>query len=321
MRHRCIWCKVEKDESDFNVEHVMPQSFGTFEGNFTLVNVVCKACNDFFAKELEPWLARDSLEGFDRFRYGQKEPSEFKSLGKRSTSKIQIPEGHPYAGAWGYTEAGDKQLNVRPFPQIGFAKSPEGPFEWWMLDALPTLDELKAKGYSGNCNIRYCECDSAEATLLLEKVGINATITEKFDPPSGGHWVDQVFRPTVMHRRALAKVSLNYLAHQFGAAVALEPRFDAIRRLVMDGIEPSYPYYGIDEHPIVEGDKQNGRRLFGHALTLHHRPDGVELEGVVSLYNRFRHGFRLAIETGTPIPPRGHFFDIGNRRILELHLS
>lgn len=42
--HRCIWCTAEKPESEFNVEHVMPRSFGTFEANLTLVNEVCKEC-------------------------------------------------------------------------------------------------------------------------------------------------------------------------------------------------------------------------------------------------------------------------------------
>jgi len=42
--HCCIWCLTKKDEESFNVEHVLPQSFGTFEGNFTLVHVVTGDC-------------------------------------------------------------------------------------------------------------------------------------------------------------------------------------------------------------------------------------------------------------------------------------
>lgn len=44
MLHRCIWCVTDKLESEFNVEHVMPQAFGTFEQNFTLIHTVCAAC-------------------------------------------------------------------------------------------------------------------------------------------------------------------------------------------------------------------------------------------------------------------------------------
>jgi HNH endonuclease len=313
--HRCIWCTLEKPEDDFNVEHVLPQSFGTFEQSLTLVNKVCKACNDFFANNLEPWLARDSLEGFDRYRCGQKPTSEFKSLGKRSTTRVQIPDG-PYAGAWGFNLPGKELLEVRPFPQVGFAKSADGPFEWYLLDELPTLDDLKTKGYAGECHMRLCECDDTEAvTLLLQQKGINYSAKESFVPPSGPAWMEQVFRPTVNHRRALAKIAMNYLAHEYGRGVALEPRFDAIRDLVMRGLEPDYRYYSIDENPIIEGDKQDGKRYLMHVLAVSPRKDGIEVEGMVSLYNRFRHGIRLSVKPGSPIEPRGHIFDIDNRVI------
>jgi HNH endonuclease len=312
----CIWCRKDKPSSEFNVEHVMPQSFGTFEQNFTLVGtVVCQETNSFFSKVLEPSLAKDSLEGFDRYRHGLRKASEFTSLGKRSTTRTQFTEG-PYAGAWGYTIPGHEILGVIPFPQIGFAATDKGPFEWFMLDQLPTMEQIKAKGFSGNVNIRLCECDDDDATKRLAELGIHITFSEAFEPPSGGMWVEQVFRPGLVHRRALAKIAMNYLAYQFGREIALEPRFDAIRNLVMDGVEPGYPYYSIDEEAILEGDKEGGRRVLGHMIVLAQHGDEVEV--TVSLYNRFRHKFVLANTAGTPLPPRGHYFDTTNRRILPL---
>jgi HNH endonuclease len=316
--HRCIWCLVEKPENSFNVEHVLPQSFGTFEQNFTLVNTVCKDCNDFFSRELEPWLARDSLEGFDRYRYGHKSTTEFKSQGKRSTTRVQITQGL-FVGAWGYTLPSEGHLGVRPFPQVGFATSADGPYEWYMLEDLPTPADLKAKGFTGQCHLRFCECgDMSEAKKLLEAKGFSPTLTETFAPQKGGGWVEQVFRPTIHHRRGLAKIAMNYLAHQCGSKFAFETRFNAIRDLVMRATEPSYEYYAIDELPIVEGDKQGGKRLFGHMLLVQQRKDGVEVEGIVSLYNRFRHGIRLAVEPGTAITPSGHFFDVTSRVIHDM---
>jgi len=286
----------------------------TFEQNLTLHDV-CKECNNFFANNLEPWLARDSLEGFDRYRYGQKSAAEFKSLGKRSTSHVQIPDGD-CAGAWGFNVPGEGLLGVRPFPQVGFAQSAAGPFEWYMLDELPTLEDLKAKGYSGECHMRLAECDDTEAvTLLLQQKGINYRSMESFAPPSGPALMEHVFRPTVNHRRALAKIAMNYLAHEYGRDAALEPRFDAIRNLVMRGVEPDYQYYSIDEKPVIEGDKQDGKRCLMHVLAVTPRKDGIEVEGMVSLYNRFRHGIRLSVKPGSTIKPRGHIFDIGSRAI------
>ena len=53
----------------------------------------------------------------------------------------------------------------------------------------------------------------------------------------------------------------------------------------MRGVKPERQYYAIDEHPIVEGDKQGTRRLFGHMLVVNRLKDGVGVEGIVSLYN------------------------------------
>jgi hypothetical protein len=51
---KCIYCKVEKDAKYFTkVEHVIPQSFGHFENNLTLRNVVCDDCNQYFGDNLE----------------------------------------------------------------------------------------------------------------------------------------------------------------------------------------------------------------------------------------------------------------------------
>jgi hypothetical protein len=51
------------------------------------------------------------------------------------------------------------------------------------------------------------------------------------------------------------------------------------------------------------GDK----RYFMHALLLKQRGDGIEVEGMVSLYNRLR----LLCRTRNPIQPHGHVFDVG----------
>jgi len=314
---RCIWCLQEKDEAEFNVEHVMPQSFGHYEHNFTLINTVCQACNSYFSRELEPWIARDSLEGYDRYRYGQRLTSEFRSLGRRSTTRVQIPTGQ-YAGAWGYTVANEQHLGVTPFPQVGFAPTAEGPFDWYMLDELPTINDIRAKGYPAEAHLRFCECDRDEAVRLLAGKGIMAQSLESFAPPSGGTWVEQVFRPTLQHRRALAKIAFNYLAYQHGAEVAYQARFNPIRDFVLRGIEPDYEYYSIDESPAIDGDKQDGKRALVHIVYVAMRNDGGGIEGMVSLYNRFRHGFRLSLDPEPPIEPRGHAFDMTNRQIFPM---
>jgi len=104
-------------------------------------------------------------------------------MGPRSTARVQISEGD-YAGAWGYPIAGDKAFGIRPFPQIGFAKSPDGPHAWFMLDQLPSSADLKARGYQGQVYFRLCECYEAEAMQLLAAAGIVRSMTDSAPPPS-----------------------------------------------------------------------------------------------------------------------------------------
>jgi hypothetical protein len=156
---------------------------------------------------------------------------------------------------------------------------------------------------------------------MLEAKGIPCSLSETFDPPRGLAAVDLVFRRNPLHVRALAKISFNYLAHQHGRDIAYEPRFDAIRRLVVDGIQPPDKYYVCDERPILADDKK-GRRLNAHFLIVETRREGpVGIDGIVSLYNRFRHSVRLSAVPGTGLPRRGHLFDVHNRRIRSLPFS
>ena len=70
---QCIYCLEEKDEAVFNKEHVIPQAFGKFGASTpTLINCVCKECNDFFARVLDPVFTRDTYEGITRYALGIK---------------------------------------------------------------------------------------------------------------------------------------------------------------------------------------------------------------------------------------------------------
>ena len=46
---RCIICKEYKEESEFNLEHVFPESIG---GEYT-INMVCSDCNSHFGSNVD----------------------------------------------------------------------------------------------------------------------------------------------------------------------------------------------------------------------------------------------------------------------------
>ena len=67
---KCLDCHEVKEADAFNREHVIPEAFGRFEENMVLKLVVCETCNTYFANHLELRLARDSIEGLDRYEHG-----------------------------------------------------------------------------------------------------------------------------------------------------------------------------------------------------------------------------------------------------------
>jgi hypothetical protein len=86
---KCIYCLENKPEDSFTkAEHVIPQSFGLFQDNFTLNQqhnkTVCNDCNQYFGDNLEIALARDTVEGLSRYEHGIRSPKDFKSLGKKT---------------------------------------------------------------------------------------------------------------------------------------------------------------------------------------------------------------------------------------------
>src|SRR3989338_249143 len=66
----CIYCGNRNHLEFKGKEHVIPQSFGTFGAETPTLDCVCDACNDFFGKQLDLVLARDTLEGLTRYKNG-----------------------------------------------------------------------------------------------------------------------------------------------------------------------------------------------------------------------------------------------------------
>ncbi len=129
---KCIYCLEEKERDNFTrKEHVLPQSFGKFENNFTLTKEVCDQCNQFFGDKLEIYLAGDTFEGGTmRYEYGIKKPEKYKSLGKRSRMIYKLLEG-PYPGSYAYQEYSEeaKGMVIGLCPQIGFLQK-SGEYDW-----------------------------------------------------------------------------------------------------------------------------------------------------------------------------------------------
>ena len=151
---KCIYCLENKPINCYNkTEHVLSQSFGKFKNNLTLnikndpklSEVVCDDCNDYFGKNIETFLGRDTFEGMSRFEHGVKKLHEFKSPGKESRLKIKVDEG-PFKGAFAYREYSEiaGEIIIKPVPQVGFKKgTDDNSYEYFPLDEIPDKEHLE----------------------------------------------------------------------------------------------------------------------------------------------------------------------------------
>jgi hypothetical protein len=321
---KCIYCLRELDRRSYTkAEHVLPQSFGTFVQNFTLHEIVCDDCNHYFGNNLEIFLARDTYEGQLRFAHGVKYASDYKELAKSTRVAIKYAEGE-YAGRYvtrRYSKEKDT-IEVTPLPQVGFLVSDER-YEYCLLDNIPTLAELQEKGFDGNRprSIHALAVDLADLQRLLAERGISFRFTDSDSPSDRPDSILCEFEGTIDHiiRRAIAKISFNYLAYFQGAALLHRSEFDMARQYIRYGTMPDYQMMSIDEVAILEGEPLEGLRVLGHIITTAWTSVNSAL-AQVSLFNWMTYRISLTKEFEAPDQEirRGHIFDLANRKIYEL---
>jgi hypothetical protein len=308
---RCIYCMVEKPEADFNRDHVIPEAFGVFEGNFVLT-CVCTDCNTFFGQTVEIKLARDSLEGHDRVRTRLKDAPDFKLLGKRSTTYVEFGEDSPVPGAHGYLVAPKNglDLGITLKPRVGFGQSPDGPLDWFPLDSLPTKDELLAKGYRRG-ERAYMQTQG-EATVdqfraALATIGITFTVDSEIAPLTGEVGAEVVYNLGRPEFRAFTKIALNYVAAVAGPEVAASPAFDLARR---------FARYDEGKNPVVPPARRRTEAMRCHYVSVQTIARSV-LAHLSLLMRVTYYTVTLAPDGFEERLSSAHFFDLDSSRVTE----
>jgi hypothetical protein len=309
---RCIYCLEEKGPEDFHGrEHVIPQAFGCVGTNNMVLKCVCDACNYEFGRTIDLKLARDSAEGLDRVNRGLKPASEYKSLGARSTSRVEFKEG-PLAGGKGYhvPSQGDG-IGVRAFPQVWFAKSEDGPWERFHRDEVPTKDELSARGYERGASVylRTFEIDDPIAFLEAKGFRLNDAQLSAGANPTGRVYVENVTKIAEPEFRAVTKIGLNYLAYVLGSSVALLPAFNDARRFARYGGERR----GVRIHPY-ENPWFTGRR--GHYVSLSKREEMTIAQ--LSILMRIQYFVVLSSDQSVSVTATAHLFDLEADQVKEI---
>ena len=311
----------------------MPQSFGKFKNNLTLNNkndpklkeVVCDDCNDYFGKNIEISLGRDTFEGMARFKHEVKKPHEFKAPGKKSRLKIKVDEG-PFKGAFAYREYSEKEggIIIKPIPQVGFRKiTNDTSYEYFPLEEIPDKEFLE-----NNFNLK--------AIKSIVVLGADAEVAQKYlaeknitfkpegelypsgDKPDLGCEVTGQIDQTIF--RAIAKIGFNYLAYWVGPEFVTKEFFQPIRQYIRYGQKESYPFVVIIEKAILGDEPVVGKRRVGHLITLDRSKNKQSIVSQVSLFNLMTYSVLLAKDYNRKdfMFRKGSFFNLGDYEIYEL---
>lgn len=313
---RCIYCLADRDKGAFSGrEHVTPQAFGTFEPRNLVLRCVCDDCNGYFGREIDLKLGRDSPEALDRVTQGIKSARDFKSLGSRSTSYVEFQDG-PAAGGKGYAVASrdaDDNLGVMALPQVWFGRSDDGPFEKFLLDEVPTKDELVARGYERGTLLVIRTFEIDEPFAFLESKGFDLRTAEKgmLTQPEGRVRVENVMKIAEPEFRVATKIALNYLAAVVGSDVALRSEFDDARNFARYGRDRARVRVYAYENPWFIGRK-------GHYVSLCRAEEMIVAQ--LSILMRTQYFVVLATDPAqsVPIKSTAHLFDIDDRGLKEI---
>lgn len=241
--HKCIYCLQEKDEDQFNKEHVVPQMMGKYNNGYVLShNQVCQECNSYFCNELENKIGLDSFEAFLRAQYRSKPLSNGHTLRKE---RIKVSGAENVFKDLPFDVITDSsnpyRISLNPKPLIGILRDAENQeYDYYDLESLPLatediLEMLKvAKVPIINTGLL-----EEDATKALREKGYpvaqysRCSAKDIYDSPEFLAKVDFKIDPLV--RRVCAKTVFNYLCYKQGVEFVLNKKFDAIRNYIRYG--------------------------------------------------------------------------------------
>jgi hypothetical protein len=325
----CIYCRQSRLLSAFSkVEHVIPQSFGRFENNLTLLRTVCDSCNQFFGDNLDLALARDTVEGQSRVDFGTQQAPQFRTFGKDSRIRAKLLEG-PFKNAYVYRaySPDDGKVSSYPVPQVGFRLKGSGDYLYYVLDELPSKEELTQSGWDE-------QHPEAIRGLAMSKDALSAALAQRDIPfrfggdLRGGQSDDDTSALTAQVestidstiQRAVAKIAFNYLTHWEGAEFVRQSTFDTVRDFVRHGRRSSYPLVHVTNAAILHDERDSPERRLGHIITLNWATDGESIVAQLALFNTLKYSVSLARSFGGERRDidRGSFFNIADRQIVAL---
>jgi len=323
---RCIYCLEEKESRFFNSrEHVIPQCFGVFRDNLTLNKMVCDECNQYFGRNIENCLGRDSLEGIARYRFGiNPKKMPFHKRLKFMVGNVDVLKGVQVIPLPPDRQRETNELKL--ISQVGFFNKRTGKYSYFSKEEIPTKEELERQGYELKNKEIVFYGDVQELVSILEKKGLNIEITEiketilNQEPSKIPVLIKARIDRTLY--RGLSKIVFNYLAYSLGSDFVLKGDFDSIRRFIRYDEGNGDEFFKVIKTPIFYKEKRFGKRWHdGHIIVIEW--DNFNLDGRLAIFNsivKLTYIVTLCKNyKGVWFPfHKGHYFDPHSKQIREI---
>jgi hypothetical protein len=304
--HYCMYCETTAPSLFSGREHVVPQAFGKFGANTPTLRCVCDECNGYFGKHLDQMLARETYEGLLRYRQGML------STEKRIQRRLRFTladerEAEGFLGA--LVDGVDPTTNqvMQLATQLQIKNLENGKTEIFTRRDLLHLELPKEVfGSPGERELIIFAPSKKEHDAFVEElnaVGLDlrmGTGTEGGIVPSIGDdgietlgvHIEGTFDD--LHRRALAKILVNFCAFYVGEDVANAPPWAPVKRFIRysDGKLPAR----LSDKPFWTGQESQSLR-YPDAINIRLENHERGVVGVIQFYNRITYEL-LLVEGG-----------------------
>jgi hypothetical protein len=274
---------------------------------------------------IENCLARDSLEGIARYRFGISP----KSMPFHKQVLCTVRDHTKLRGLRVIPLPPDKQSKaneIKPISQVGIFNTTSGFYNYYSLEEIPTREELEKQGFRlGRIEIVFYG-DVEALVAKLKENGLNVEFDKINECPQQQEPRKiPVLVKTKIDRtiyRGLCKIAFNYLAHNLGAEIALKKDFDGIRRFIRYDEGKADDFFQISKIPIFSRERRLGKRWHpGHIVVIGW--EGYSLIGRLAIFNSIVGlTYRVTLcnnYQGVWLPfSKAHYFEPRSKKIIEV---
>lgn len=309
----CIYCSNTDPVKFSGREHVIPQAFGTFGSQTPTLRCVCDECNAYFSRHLDQVLARDTLEGVTRYQNGQ-----FSGENRaQKRLRFTLVEGEETGDFGGAIVSGVDPTTGDLLPimaQLHIKNRTTGKTDIFIRGQGPVMVSDRDHGESGKREL-FILAPSKEAhdqfANELMQMGIIIRHGAPFAPPAALQSAGGAERFSLpvhiesevddIHKRALAKILINFAAKYLGEDLVRLQEWTDIKRYVRCGERLLGARFS---HRPFWGQETDDMRFPSDSINIRIENHARGVVGAIQFYNNPT--YELLLIEGVYLAPEKH---------------